>query len=586
VTEHGVGEHAPGLFPVPGDGVLARHGDLILLCSLEESQTADNLLDLLEQIAAERGDGRQFTGAIADALDAEEGAPSVLAFGPAGSGLAVAVSGGAWADLSTTEGTVRVEAGHPRLLLRCALRSPVSGVRGGLTPDDNGAASTDRFSRLDAGTVRAGGLSYYQAGAAGGGLGTDTGQGAGGVPGAAGGGAVRLGKLRGPKAAPAQTRAAEARLAGVPVAQIPEQDSAEPEPAGGASGEPDLAGGAGAGPESAGAPQPAAAEPARAESARAESARAESARAEAVRAEAPAELSRAPETSSPGASFEPTAAWVSPDTPVAGPPDAPRRQATDLWAPPGQPAGQAPPLAQGDLPSSGAGASAAEDLEREVTAPPEPVESAQQAGAGQPYQPAEPFEAVLLLDAGSASGVEQRARQPLAKIRDLPPGTSSYVSAGPIIQGVYCKNGHFDDPDALFCAICGISMNQQTLVPRPGERPPLGVLLLDDGAVFQLDSDYVVGREPGLDSSVAAGNARPLRVSDESGIVSRVHARIQLDGWRVLVTDLGSANGTRVLLPSQPADQPLAPQVPVVLATGSQVDLGGRGFRYESHRGR
>ena len=155
-----------------------------------------------------------------------------------------------------------------------------------------------------------------------------------------------------------------------------------------------------------------------------------------------------------------------------------------------------------------------------------------------------------------------------------------------MIQGVYCKNGHFDDPEALFCAVCGISMNQQTLVPRPGERPPLGVLLLDDGSVFQLDSDYVVGREPSLDASVAAGQARPLRVADESGIVSRVHARVGLDGWRVLVTDLGSANGTRVFLAGQPSDQQLIPQVPIVLGPGSQVDLGGRGFRYESHRGR
>ena len=198
----------------------------------------------------------------------------------------------------------------------------------------------------------------------------------------------------------------------------------------------------------------------------------------------------------------------------------------------------------------------------------------------------QPFEAVVLLDASSGSGVDIPARAPLSKVKDMPPGTSSYVSAGPIIQGVYCKNGHFDDPEALFCAICGISMNQQTLVPRPGERPPLGVLLLDDGAVFQLDSDYVVGREPGLDGSVAEGKARPLRITDETGIVSRVHARVVLDGWRVLVIDLGSANGTRVLLPGQPADQPLVPQVPIVLATGSQVDLGGRGFRYESHRGR
>ncbi len=207
-------------------------------------------------------------------------------------------------------------------------------------------------------------------------------------------------------------------------------------------------------------------------------------------------------------------------------------------------------------------------------------------GPAAPVEPGEPFEAVLLAGPGAAADVEVPDRPPLPKVADLPAGTSSYVSESPIIQGVYCKNGHFDDPGALFCAICGIAMNQQTLVPRPGQRPPLGVLVLDDGAVFQLDHDYVIGREPTLDASVASGRARPLKVTDDSGIVSRVHAGISLEGWRVLLSDLGSANGTRVRLPKQDMDTPLAPQVPVVLAAGSQIDLGGRMFRYESHRGR
>jgi hypothetical protein len=102
----------------------------------------------------------------------------------------------------------------------------------------------------------------------------------------------------------------------------------------------------------------------------------------------------------------------------------------------------------------------AEDLEREVTAPPEQFEAggagqsfppAKSFPPGQPFQPAQPFEAVLLLDAGQASGIEPLARAPLSKVKDIPPGSSSYVSAGPIIQGVYCKNGHFDDPETLFC---------------------------------------------------------------------------------------------------------------------------------------
>jgi hypothetical protein len=475
--EHG---HAPGLFPVPGDGVLARRGDLILLCGLEDSQTADGLLDLLEQLAAARGDGRQFTDAIADALDTAEATQSVLAFGPSGAGLAVTVSGGAWAELRTSEGTFRIEAGHPSMQLRCILRSPVTGVDGGLSPDDKGVASTDRFSRLDAGIVRAGGLSYYQVGGAGEQL-----------PGGPGAGDVRLGKGGEPRATPVQTPAARARLAGVPVAQVPPQEAGVPQ----AQAEPP-------------AQQP-------------------------QRPVTPAPAG--PEVSARARQSEPTAAWVAPEMPA---------------------------------PASAAG------VQQEVTAAPEP------------FEPAQPFEAVLLHGAGPGGAVDLPARPPLSKVKDMPPGTSSYVSAGPIIQGVYCKNGHFDDPEALFCAICGISMNQQTLVPRPGERPPLGVLLLDDGSVFQLDTDYVVGREPGLDSAVASGKARPLRISDDSGIVSRVHARVHLDGWRVLVTDLGSANGTRVILPGHPGDQPLVPQVPLVLATGSRVDLGGRGFRYESHRGR
>jgi hypothetical protein len=505
VSEHGVSDHgdhghAPGLFPVPGEGVLARHGDLILLGSLEDSQVADDLLDLLEQTAAAGGDGRQFTDAIAGMLESAAGGPSVLAFGPTESGLAIIVSGGAWADVTTAYGTAKVESGHPMMLLRGMVRSPVSGVRGGLRPSEVGVASTDRFSRLDAGTVRAGGLSYYQDGPA----------------------------YRRPESGP---RRAGDEAAGLGKGKPKRQAT-------------DISG------------------------------------------------QRVPAAAWPGTSAQDAAF-------------AQERQATELWSgPPAPPAPPAPPgppgppgpqpadLSPGEMPPGGAGPGTVEDLEREVTAPPEPYQAASAAPAqvqsAEGFDPAQgqPFEAVLLLDAGSASGIDVPAREPLAKVKDLPPGSSSYVSVGPIVQGVYCKNGHFDDPEALFCAICGISMNQQTLVPRPGERPPLGVLLLDDGSVFQLDTDYVIGREPSLDASVAEGTARPLRISDETGIVSRVHARVHLEGWRVLVTDLGSANGTRVLLPGQPADQPLVPQVPIVLATGSQVDLGGRGFRYESHRGR
>jgi hypothetical protein len=505
VSEHVSEQHAPGLWPVPGDGVLARHGDLVLLSSLDDSPFVDTLLDLLEHVAATDGDGRRFADAVADAVEiaaatgapgsGEAAGPSVLAFGPtasgsAVSGLAVTVSGTAWADVILGSDSVRISAGHPAMLLRCVLRAPAAGVRGGLGDGDTGAASTDRFSRLDAGTVRASGLSYFAAEA---GLAAGTA-----VPArASAGAAAGRGGVASPEAGAAAPDVPESAAPESSDAQAQDQQPLE-------QSEPSV-------------PM--------------------------MPVEAPAPILH-----------EPTAAWIPPEPQASMMPPAP-----------------------------------AEAAEPEVTIPPD--QAAVQAGpyglAGQAAPPAQSgsFEAVLLVDGAAAAGVEVPQREPLSLAKNIPPGVSSYVSAGPIIQGVYCKNGHFDDPEALFCAICGISMNQQTLVPRPGERPPLGVLLMDDGAVFQLDTDYVVGREPGLDSAVAGGRARPLRIADDSGIVSRVHASVRLDGWRVLVTDLGSANGTKVQLPGQPDGQILAPQVPVVLATGSQVDLGGRSFRYESHRG-
>jgi hypothetical protein len=155
------------------------------------------------------------------------------------------------------------------------------------------------------------------------------------------------------------------------------------------------------------------------------------------------------------------------------------------------------------------------------------------------------------------------------------------------VEGVYCKNGHFNDPEARYCAVCGISMGQLTKIRQKGNRPPLGVLVLSDGSVCQLDADYVIGREPTLDSAVAEGRARPLRLMGASGVVSRIHARVELDGWQVYICDLNSANGTQVLQPGERNPVSLQPGVRTPLMAGAQIRLGGEyGLQYDSHRHR
>jgi FHA domain len=170
----------------------------------------------------------------------------------------------------------------------------------------------------------------------------------------------------------------------------------------------------------------------------------------------------------------------------------------------------------------------------------------------------------------------------------VPPGSGGDADVeGPapvLVEGVLCARQHFNDPNVRYCRQCGLAIAQLAGNVQLGPRPPLGVLLLDDGTGFALDADYVLGREPLLDEDVAAGRARPLRISDPDGTVSRLHLRVSLVGWQVEVSDLGSANGS-VLQPVTGPEARLKPHDPVIIEPGSRVAVGRRSFQYLSHRG-
>ena len=158
----------PGLWPIPGEGVLARQGDLILLTSTADDELTDGLLALLEKTADTGGDGRQLADAVADLLaghpsgpaSLDQAGPAVVAFGPAGPGLALTISGAANAEISTAAGTQRLVPGPPGVQLRCLLSEPATAVRSELSTGDTVTGHPDRFSRLDQGTTRAGGLVF------------------------------------------------------------------------------------------------------------------------------------------------------------------------------------------------------------------------------------------------------------------------------------------------------------------------------------------------------------------------------------------------------------------------------------------
>lgn len=253
-----------------------------------------------------------------------------------------------------------------------------------------------------------------------------------------------------------------------------------------------------------------------------------------------------------------------PPVPVPAPPPRPEQQAWQPEPGPPVPAQQGP--GSGPIPV----------VAPQDTAPPEAPETPRAGG-----EPAGPRERQFAPEPPAQGGPQPGPASPAAPEPEAGPGQQ------PLVYGVDCKNDHFNDPRVPYCAVCGIALVQRSLAPYQGPRPPLGVLLLDDGMTLRLDADHLVGRDPDRAPEVADGSVRPAKVTSPDGSVSRRHLRVALDGWDVNLIDLGSVNGTQIQPPGDPNFYDIPPNEPVTIMPGTTVRIGvSRTMRYESHRNR
>lgn len=150
----------------------------------------------------------------------------------------------------------------------------------------------------------------------------------------------------------------------------------------------------------------------------------------------------------------------------------------------------------------------------------------------------------------------------------------------PRLLGVWCDAGHVTSPDRSECRVCGLTVPPQA--PILVARPPLGVLVFDNGDRIEVDRPVVLGRDPKPQANSADPEPPLLHaVASSTGQVSRTHAEIRPSGWDVLLTDLGAMNGTALTLPGE-SPQAIDPGVPTPISPGCRVDLGGEtGFVFE-----
>jgi len=210
--------------------------------------------------------------------------------------------------------------------------------------------------------------------------------------------------------------------------------------------------------------------------------------------------------------------------------------------------------------------------------------------AGTPVVPPPPGAA----DPAAGSGLGERDGRTvtLADLRrlqdgdaDIPPPPGAVPTRDPgtphprEVRAVRCPTGHVNPPTAAQCRLCAASLTGAEVVVVP--RPVIARLVFDSGLIVDVDRPQLIGRRPTAPTD-AEEIPNLVTIPSPDSDISRVHTAVRVEGWDLLVEDLGSTNGTEVRLPAREPVR-VREHEPVLVVPGTEVTLAGTvRFRVEA----
>ena len=177
-------------------------------------------------------------------------------------------------------------------------------------------------------------------------------------------------------------------------------------------------------------------------------------------------------------------------------------------------------------------------------------------------------ETMLVLDDGPTDDIDWGDTEDQDQPHEPAPDPFIAAPSLGLVEATMCERGHSNPPGASSCFSCGLSIGAEpnwTVI----EQPTVGRLVFVDGQVIPIDRRIVIGRKP----TVEEGHT--LAVTIDQAEVSRSHATVTVEGWMVLLTDLGSRNGTYICPPESSTPIRLDEGVQHFLEDGTTVHLGG-----------
>lgn len=154
---------------------------------------------------------------------------------------------------------------------------------------------------------------------------------------------------------------------------------------------------------------------------------------------------------------------------------------------------------------------------------------------------------------------------------------------GELVEGGVCGHGHFGHPDLRYCMICGGPQPRSNGTRALGRRPPVGILIFDDGTTHVLDGDVRLAPSEGPTRAEGPAQAEgPDTLTtgrfDEVDAASAL-AEIRLAGWQPAVSsdlhpiDLALPDGEQLrVVPGESAR----------LSPGAEFTIATHRIRYES----
>lgn len=152
------------------------------------------------------------------------------------------------------------------------------------------------------------------------------------------------------------------------------------------------------------------------------------------------------------------------------------------------------------------------------------------------------------------------------------------------LRGLRCVEGHLTSAADNTCRTCGLGVLDDAGL-ETAERAVVGHVIFDDDVSLAVTRPAVIGTQLPEGYTIDGQAATAVTLEDPSGGIAPVQLELKVVGWNTEIIDVSETGGAYTRLSEDSNSRTvLRPGHPMVLTSGSTVELGDRSFTFATHK--